>query len=105
MNDPEQCHSMTEVREGVDMVDGQIVALLAKRFRFMTAAARIKPSRSEVRDEERKAAVLDQVRRQAQSEGAPAGLIVEIYEGLVEASIGFELEQFDKRSAVGAKPE
>lgn len=103
MNDPEQCRSMAEVREGVDMVDGQIVALLAKRFRFMISAARIKPSRDEVRDEERKAAVLDHVRGQAQREGAPAGLIVDIYESLVEASIGFELEQFDKRSAVGAK--
>ena len=47
---------MTQVRAGVDRLDREIVALLAERFRYMEAAARIKPDRNEVRDEARKAA-------------------------------------------------
>ena len=97
MKEPEQCESMVEVRAGVDALDSQIVALLAARFRFMSAAARIKQSRQEVRDEERKAAVLEHVRSEALNAGAPADLIVRLYDSLVEASIGYELERFDAR--------
>ena len=55
---PEDCETMAEVRAGVDAVDLQIVELLGIRFRFMTAAARIKQDRGTVRDEERKALVI-----------------------------------------------
>ena len=41
--DPQDCNSMSEVRSGIDALDAQIVALLARRFAYMRAAARIKP--------------------------------------------------------------
>ena len=97
MTEPEQCQSMAEVRAGVDELDGRIVALLAVRFRFMDAAARIKPTRDKVRDEERKAAVLDHVRTDASAAGAPADAIASVYDRLVEASIAYELERFNAR--------
>ena len=54
MNDtppkPEDCQTMTDVRAGVDALDRELVALLATRFGYMRAAARIKPSRDAVRD-------------------------------------------------------
>ncbi|MBZ9779923.1 chorismate mutase, partial [Psychroflexus sp. CAK8W] len=46
---------MAEVRAGVDHVDRALIALLAQRFAYMDAAARIKPERGAVRDEGRKA--------------------------------------------------
>ena len=94
---PEQCQTMSEVRAGVDAVDEQIVALLSTRFRFMDAAARIKPTRDKVRDEERKAAVLDHVRSSAAAAGAPAEVIAGVDDTLVEASIAYELDRFDRR--------
>jgi len=97
MKQPEECQSMVEVRAGVDALDEEIVTRLAKRFRFMAAAARIKPERSHVRDEERKAAVLDHVRSIAIASEAPADLIVRLYDQLVEASIQYEFEEFDAR--------
>ena len=97
MKQPEECQSMAEVRAGVDALDEEIVTRLAKRFRFMAAAARIKPERSHVRDEERKAAVLDHVRSIAIALEAPADLIVRLYDQLVEASIQYEFEEFDAR--------
>eukprot|EP01037_Dinobryon_pediforme_P032470 gene32470-37425_t len=45
------CTTMIEVRAGVDQVDRELVALLARRFAYMDAAARIKPARTAVRDE------------------------------------------------------
>ncbi len=86
---------MTEVRHGVDEVDRQIIALLGERFRYMEAAARIKPSREMVRDEARKADVLEKVRRSAEGAGVDVRLAEGLYETLVEASIDFELRRFD----------
>ena len=66
---PEDCQTMIDVRSGVDTVDRQIVDLLAIRFRFMTAAARIKQDRDTVRDEARKAQVIDNAKAAAQAAG------------------------------------
>jgi isochorismate pyruvate lyase len=52
---PEQCKTMADIRTGVDAVDAELVALLARRFGYMNAAARIKKDRNAVRDEVRKA--------------------------------------------------
>ncbi|MBA3677965.1 MAG: chorismate mutase [Sphingosinicella sp.] len=92
---PQECRTMTEVRHGVDEVDRQIIALLGERFRYMEAAARIKPSREMVRDEARKADVLEKVRRSAEGAGVDVRLAEGLYETLVEASIDFELRRFD----------
>ena len=95
MVSPEQCETMAQVRAGVDQTDCELVTLLARRFRFMDAAARIKPDRTVVRDESRKAQVIDNVRRHARAAGVPEHLAVAIWEALVEGSISYELERFD----------
>ena len=94
---PADCTTMMEVRHGVDRLDEEIVALLAERFRYMGAAARIKPERAAVRDEARKAEVIANARRLAEGEGSPAEAVAEVYERLVEASIAYEFERFDAR--------
>ncbi len=91
------CSTMTEVRAGVDQVDRELVALLARRFAYMDAAARIKPTRGVVRDEVRKAQVIANVRAAAATAGVPDALVSDLWEMLVEASIAYELEAFDRR--------
>ena len=97
--DPEQCQMMIDVRFGVDDVDRRIVALIARRFGYMDAAARIKPDRTAVRDEERKAAVKAKVDAEAQALGVDRELMARIYEDLVETSIAHELVVFDRTRA------
>jgi isochorismate pyruvate lyase len=92
---PEACTSMAEVRAGVDAVDRQLSALLATRFGYMRAAARIKPSRGAVRDEPRKAEVVANARRNALIDGWPEAIAGPLWESLVEASIAYELDHFD----------
>ena len=87
---------MAEVRAGVDALDERIVTLLATRIRFMDAAARIKQARGEVRDEPRKAAVIAHARAVAEREGMPPAIAAALYEQLVEASIAYELDRFDR---------
>lgn len=92
---PEACLTMAEVRHGVDRLDEAIVRLVGERFRYMDAAARIKPLREAVRDEGRKAQVLANVDRLAADHGVPGTVAAELYERLVEASIAYELDRFD----------
>ena len=95
--DPQACTTMAEVRAGVDAVDAALVALLARRFGYMDAAARIKPERSHVRDEARKAQVIANARAHARAAGIPEEAIGDLWDRLVEASIAYELEAFDRR--------
>ena len=88
---------MTEVRAGVDQVDRDLVALLARRFGYMDAAARIKPTRDRVRDEARKAEVIANARAAAAATNIPADAIAVMWEQLVETSIAYELAAFDRR--------
>ena len=97
--DPEQCSTMVEVRAGVDRLDEAIVRLIAERFRFMDAAARIKRDRDSVRDETRKAEVIARVRAFAEREGVPPERIADVYEQLIENSIAYEFERFDEMRA------
>jgi isochorismate pyruvate lyase len=92
---PVECTTMRQVRFGVDRLDEAIVALIGERFRYMDAAARIKPARGAVRDEGRKAEVLGNVRRLAAEHCVPEAAIAELYERLIEASIAYELDRFD----------
>ncbi|KAB7648748.1 chorismate mutase [Polymorphobacter fuscus] len=89
------CTTMLEVRAGVDALDRALVALLAQRFAYMDAAARIKPSRDAVRDEARKAQVIANASVAAAAAGLPDGLAETLWESLVEASIAYELTRWD----------
>jgi len=100
MNDtplaPEDCTTMLEVRAGVDALDRELVALLATRFGYMRAAARIKPTREAVRDEERKARVIAAAVAEAEARGIPGDVIGDIWERLVEGSIAYEFTEWDR---------
>jgi isochorismate pyruvate lyase len=89
------CNTMAEVRAGVDAVDRELVALLVRRFGYMDAAARIKPSRDLVRDEGRKAEVLNNVQQLAAQHNLPAERIAAVWEVLVEQSIAYEFDIWD----------
>ena len=88
---------MAEVRAGVDQVDRELVALLARRFAYMDAAARLKPHREAVRDEARKAQVIANVRALARAAGLPEAPLAALWDALVEASIAYEFAAFDRR--------
>ena len=93
---PEACRSMAEVREGVDAIDRQLVALIAQRTRFMEAAARIKPSRDVVHDEWRIADVLEKVTAEASRIGVTTAIIEPVWRELVRQSIAYEFSVWDR---------
>lgn len=93
---PEDCETMAEVRLGVDTLDRELMRLIAVRFGYMRAAARIKPERGHVRDEARKAQVIDNVREDARREVIPEAALGDIWDALVEASIAYEMVEWER---------
>lgn len=93
--DPETCETMADVRAGVDEVDRMLVALIARRQGYMDAAARIKPSRSVVRDEARIREVLVKVRAEAERGGLSWGIAEPVWRELMERCIAYEFDVWD----------
>lgn len=87
---------MAQVRAGVDATDRALMELLDRRFGYMRAAARIKTDRGVVRDEARKAQVIGNARADAEARGLPAADLARMWEALVEASIAYELVEWDR---------
>lgn len=94
------CNDMSDVRDAIDALDREIVALLADRLHFIGEAARIKPRRDQVRDEPRVEDVIAKVRAAAVASGMDPDFIEPIYRALVERSIAHELDLFDRRDAL-----
>jgi isochorismate pyruvate lyase len=86
---------MAEVRAEIDRIDQALVALIVERTGYIEAAARIKPKRTQVRDEARKADVLAKVAARTQALSGVLPVCLAAYEALVEASIAHELMCFD----------
>ncbi len=97
IKDPDDCATMGEVRAGVDAVDLALVALLGRRFGYMRAAARIKPTRAQVRDEARKAQVIAAAAAMGEAHDIPRDVIERLWDALVEESIAYETAHFDAR--------
>jgi isochorismate pyruvate lyase len=93
--DSEDCQTMSEVRSAIDTLDDELVTLLARRFAYMRAAARIKPNREAIRDEARKAQVIANVTACAKTQGIPPELIASLWEQLVEGCIAYEFDAWD----------
>lgn len=93
---PDECRRMEQVRAGVDATDGELLDLLARRFAYMRAAAHIKTERAIVRDEVRKAKVIANVVARARELDIPGAAVAELWDRLIEHSIAYELEQWDR---------
>ena len=93
---PDDCTDMAEVRRGVDATDRELMELLARRYGYMRAAARIKTERGAVRDEGRKAEVIRNARDDAASRNLPANELANMWDQLVESSIAYEMIEWDR---------
>ena len=92
---PQNCNNMTEVRLGVDRLDKKLVRILAERQRYMTAAARIKNKRDDVRDTARIEDVISKVLEEAKVQGLSREIAEIVWRNLIEASISYEFKQWD----------
>ncbi|MBS0465635.1 MAG: chorismate mutase [Proteobacteria bacterium] len=95
------CNSMQDVRRFIDALDDVLVPLLVTRGGYMTQAARIKQSDTQVRDEDRIEAIVARVRARATVEGGDADMLEAIYRSMMEAYIAYEHREFARLRAPG----
>src|SRR3546814_930664 len=90
-----QPKAMTEVRDNIDRLDRQIVALLAERTGYVRQAARVKLERGAIVDPERIEDVVAKVRKLAAGTDMPPDMAEAVYRKIIACSIEVETRDFD----------
>lgn len=105
MRPPEACESLAEVREAIDTLDRELLALLGRRAGYVHAAARFKTDAASVRAPDRQRAMLEQRRAWAAEEGLDPEVVAQLFTLLVEYFIRREQRVVDARTGgEGATP-
>ncbi len=85
--------SLHEIRTAIDVVDADLVRLLARRERLVRRAAPLKRDAQAVRAPGRVEQVITRARAQAVTAGADPDVVERIYRAMVQAFIDMELDQ------------
>jgi len=93
---PEQCQNLDEIRHGMDALDRQIIAILARRVEYVKAAAKFKTSAASVAAPERVQKVLDTRRDWAVEAGLDGDVVRALYRDIVTYCVGEEKKQWDR---------
>ncbi|MEQ6291328.1 isochorismate lyase [Vogesella sp. GCM10023246] len=91
---PQQCASLTEIRQQIDAIDQQVIQLLGERFGYVLAAAPFKHSSAAVQAPQRFAAMLQQRRQWAAQAGLAPDVIEQMYRQLVAYFIAEEMRHW-----------
>lgn len=88
---PQECTNITEVRNGIDSIDADIIKLLARRFDYVREVVKYKENTpSGIEASGRRAAVIDSRRKWAEEAGLSPDVIGNIYNTLIEYFISEE---------------
>ena len=87
-----QCTSIEEVRQHIDHIDREVVALLAQRGNLVTQAAAFKKTTDDVRAPARVEQVITKVRGIAGECGASPEVVERVYRAMIAAFIEEELK-------------
>ena len=85
-----QCASLNEVRQQIDRVDRELVALIAERGNYVRQAAGFKKTAAEVPAPQRVAQVLARVAALARESGADPMVVAATWRAMIAAFIRFE---------------
>ncbi|MGK4473646.1 chorismate mutase [Aeromonas molluscorum] len=98
------CSSLNEVREHIDKIDSEIVALLARRGAFVAQAASFKKTTEEVKAPSRVEQVIAKVISLAQEQGANPQVVESVYRAMIAAFIDAELNEHSRLKEYNVKP-
>jgi isochorismate pyruvate lyase len=86
------CTSIEDVRQHIDQIDRDVVALLAKRGKLVNQAAAFKKTTDDVRAPNRVEQVIAKVRAMANETGASPEVVEQVYRAMIAAFINEELK-------------
>lgn len=89
-----QCQSLAEVRQHIDRLDQQIVALIAERGEYVKQAAGFKANPAAVPDPQRVEQIIVKVKNLAEELGGNPAVVEATYRAMISAFIQAELEEY-----------
>lgn len=87
-----RCTSIDEVRHHIDLIDHELVTLLARRGNLVAQAANFKKTTDDVRAPARVEQVITKVRGIATQTGASPAVVEQVYRAMISAFIEEELQ-------------
>jgi len=84
---------LIEIRAQIDIIDDQIIGLLAKRSSLVSAAGKLKKDEAGVRDPKRVEQVIGKIRTKAAAAGLDPMIGEEIYRTIIGCFVRMELRE------------
>ena len=94
----QQCKSLEEVRQEIDLLDDKIVELIGARNSYIKQAAQFKNTVDEVKAPERISEIMSKVRHKALTLGMSPNLLEEIYTIMINEMVESEIAEFRNSS-------
>lgn len=89
-----ECSSLEEIRENIDMIDRDIVSLLVKRGNYVIQAAKFKKNITKVEDQTRINNIITKVMDYSKEMNFDSSVIEQIYRFLIQVYIQLEKDAF-----------
>lgn len=99
----EICTDINDVRRNIDLIDKELVTLIAKRGIYVKQAAHFKTTTAEVEAPKRVEQVIQKVSDLAQIAGANVSVVQAVWRAMIGAFIEAEKEEFARRSDLTAQ--
>jgi isochorismate pyruvate lyase len=97
------CATLSEVRDAIDRIDREIVALMAERGKYVAEAGRFKADPAAVSAPARVEAIIAKVKAMAREDGLAESVAERSYRAMIAAFEDYEREEWTRRNA-GAAP-
>ena len=95
---PADCESMEHVRTEIDLLDEQLIDLVAERFGYVDRAWQLKKNPEDATVPWRINEVIDKVRARAEDRGIPPQLAEALWRQMIGWFIEYEMENLENRS-------
>ena len=95
--DIKDCSSLEEIRYHIDLLDREIVSLLAKRGEYVSQAAKFKKNIGNVEDKNRINEIITKVAKYANEINFDPNIISRIYESMIRIYVEYEKQSFRER--------
>ena len=89
-----KCNSLEEVRDEIDIIDNEIVELIAKRNAYIRELAHFKNSVDEIKAKDRIDDVINRMRSRAIELDLSPNLINDLYIRMIDAMVDTEISEF-----------
>lgn len=89
--------TLAELRQNIDLIDEQIIKLLANRYQYVKHAVKFKQTEAQVADPKRVDEILLKIEKLAIFYGLPSEIAHLVYTNLINGFISLEKKQFRDR--------